>query len=278
MPWENKGGDGGGPWGGGDGGSVGKDGGGGPWGGGSGCGSGGGSGGGGGPWGGGGGGGGRRPPDIEEMIRKGQDRFKRALPSGRGLGPIGISVALLVILAIWIVSGFYRVQNNQQGVELVFGKHVITTDPGLHWNYPFPVGSVSDGNEIVAGGNFSRMAIWKYSPIDDEYHLEFLSEDLGGFTDFVDAGDIDGDGDLEIVVDGNFTSSLFVFDFIAGSWQIRYAVEGRGILGMALADFDGDGRDEVIVGTGGITVFEIDDAGVFRETFNFGYGSYVEIH
>ncbi len=56
MPWENKGSGGGGPWGGG--------------------GSGGGSGGGG-PWGsGGGGGGGPRPPDLEEFIRRGQDRFK----------------------------------------------------------------------------------------------------------------------------------------------------------------------------------------------------------
>ena len=133
MPWENKGG--GGPWGGGDGGSGGKGGGGGgPWGGGG--------GGGGGPWGGGGGPGGRRPPDIEDMIRRGQDRFKRAMPSGRGLGPIGITVILLAIISVWIISGFYRVQNNERGVEMIFGRHADTTDPGLHWNWPFPVGAV----------------------------------------------------------------------------------------------------------------------------------------
>ena len=63
MPWKSQGGGGsGGPWGGGSGG-----GGGGPW--------------GGGPVGG-GGPGGPRPPDFEDFIRKGQDRFRRMMPGG----------------------------------------------------------------------------------------------------------------------------------------------------------------------------------------------------
>jgi modulator of FtsH protease HflK len=132
MPWQsqggNGGGSGGGPWGGGSGG-------GGPWGGGPGGGP-----GGGGPWGRGGGGGPGRPPDLEDFIRKGQERLRRLMPGGgggRGLILIGI-----VLLALWGVSGFYRVQPDQQGVVLRFGKWVSTTSPGLNWHWPYPIEEV----------------------------------------------------------------------------------------------------------------------------------------
>ncbi|WP_282606525.1 FtsH protease activity modulator HflK [Pelagibius sp. Alg239-R121] len=125
MPWENKGG--GGPWGGGSGG--------------------GGNGNGGGPWGGRGGGGGGpsgpKPPDIEDLIRKSQDKVKDMLPGSGGLNGSIIAVIAVLAFAVWFgFGGFYRVESNQQGVELVFGKWVNTTLPGLNWNWPYPIGSV----------------------------------------------------------------------------------------------------------------------------------------
>jgi len=118
MPWENKG---GGPWGGG--------------------GSGGGSNGGG-PWGrGGGGGGGQKPPDLEEIIRRGQDRFKGFLPSG-GVGGMGLGIILVVAFILWMATGLYRVQPDEQGVVLQFGKWVTTTQPGLRWHLPYPIETV----------------------------------------------------------------------------------------------------------------------------------------
>jgi len=122
MPWENKGG-GGGPWGGGQ--------------------NGGGGGSGGGPWGRGGGpgGGGPRQPDLEEFIRKGQDRFKGFLPKG-GFGGKGFLLIVLILLVIWGFTGLYRVQPDQQGVVLQFGKWVNTTQPGLHWHLPYPIETV----------------------------------------------------------------------------------------------------------------------------------------
>ena len=116
MPWENKGG--GGPWGGGGGGS-----------------------GGGGPWGrGGGSGGGPRPPDFEDFIKKGQDRFRSILPGGGG--GLGKSAYLLIavgILIVWLLTGLYRVQSNEQGVVLRFGQWTETTQPGLNWHLPWPI-------------------------------------------------------------------------------------------------------------------------------------------
>lgn len=124
MPWENKGG--GGPWGGGSGGGSGGN--------------------GGGPWGRGGGGGGPSgptPPDIEDLIRKSQDKIKDILPGGGGLNGSVIAVIAALVLAVWFgVGGFYRVESNQEGVELVFGKFVSKTQPGLNWNWPYPIGTV----------------------------------------------------------------------------------------------------------------------------------------
>jgi membrane protease subunit HflK len=125
MPWQSGSGGGGGPWGGGGGG---------------------GSGGGGGPWGrgggpGGGNFGGPRPPDLEETIRNVQNRFKGVLP-GRMGGGMGIGVVALVLIVLWALSGFYRVEPDQQGVVLRFGKWVNTTAPGLNWHLPYPIESV----------------------------------------------------------------------------------------------------------------------------------------
>lgn len=107
--------------------------GGGPWGGG---------GGGGGPWGGGGPrGGGPTPPDIEELLKKSQDRMKRFLPGGAG-GARGAVLAVLLVGAVWLGSGFYRIQPGEVGVELMFGEFVKRTGPGLNYWPPAPIGEV----------------------------------------------------------------------------------------------------------------------------------------
>lgn len=125
MPWKQQGGGGGGPWGGGGGNGGGQ----GPWGGKS-------SGGGGG-----GGGGVGGPPDLEDLIRKGQDRFKNLMPGGFG-GVKGIFLGLLVIVFVWLLSGLYRVQPGENGIELLFGEYVNTTEAGLNFWAPWPVGSI----------------------------------------------------------------------------------------------------------------------------------------
>lgn len=115
---------------------------GGPWGGGG--------GGGGGPWGGGGGGGGRgngpfgsrRPPDMEDVIRKGQERLRNLMPGGLGSFK-GIILIALAAVVIWLLTGFFRVQPNQQAIQLVFGKpYGKPVEPGLHYNLPSPIGNV----------------------------------------------------------------------------------------------------------------------------------------
>jgi membrane protease subunit HflK len=105
---------------------------------------------GGGPWGGGGGGGGPRgpwgsgpqpggptPPDLEDLIRRSQDRLRGVLPSG--LGGHGGILLIVLLVAVWMLSGFYRVNTDEQGVVLRFGKFVQLTQPGLNYHWPYPI-------------------------------------------------------------------------------------------------------------------------------------------
>lgn len=102
-------------------------------------------GGGGGPWGspppGSGGGGGSQTPDLEEILRRSQDRLRGALPGG-SLGGKGFALLLLVLVAIWGASGFYRVAPDEQGVVTRFGEYVELTQPGLNYHLPWPIESV----------------------------------------------------------------------------------------------------------------------------------------
>ncbi len=97
-----------------------------------------------GPWGGqNGGSSGRQPqaPDLEDLLRRGQERFRRFLPGG-GRGPRAIIVAFLAVVVIWLLTGFYRVAPDEQGVVLRFGEFVKTTAPGLHYHLPGPIETV----------------------------------------------------------------------------------------------------------------------------------------
>ncbi|MCA1952493.1 MAG: FtsH protease activity modulator HflK [Hyphomicrobiales bacterium] len=104
------------------------------------------------PWGGGpagGGHGGREPPDLEEILRRSQDRLRRVIPGGGGegggigrLGAIGIAFLGLLAIAGWLLTGFYTVRPNEIGIERVFGRFAALTAPGLNWNWPYPVGRI----------------------------------------------------------------------------------------------------------------------------------------
>jgi modulator of FtsH protease HflK len=99
-----------------------------------------------GPWGGRPGGGGQQPPDLEELLRRSQEKVKRLFPGGAGGGLGGNRRAWvlipLVVVTIWLASGFYRVQPDEQGVVLRFGEWIKTTQPGLNWHFPSPIETV----------------------------------------------------------------------------------------------------------------------------------------
>jgi membrane protease subunit HflK len=93
----------------------------------------------GGPWG--AGGKNPTPPNLEELLRRGQDKLRTVLPGGN-LGSKGIGLIVLAVVAIWGFSGFFRVDPDELGVVLRFGQYVRDAKPGLSYHLPYPVESV----------------------------------------------------------------------------------------------------------------------------------------
>ena len=129
--------------------------------------------GGGGPWGGGGsgaggngggsGGGGPKSPwgegpprrptpgrgptgrgEFDDFIRRSQDKLRGSLPGrGRSFTSIPWLLIAAIVLGIWLfATATYRVQAQERGVVMRFGKYIETTGPGFHFKLPAPVDTV----------------------------------------------------------------------------------------------------------------------------------------
>jgi modulator of FtsH protease HflK len=111
MPWSNQGG--GGPWGSGP-----K-----------------------GPWGSGSPPSGSSPPDLEDLLRRGQDKLRNVLPGG-GLGGTGVLFIGLLAIGLWFASGIFQVAPDEKGLVMRFGKFSHEVGPGLGYHWPYPIESV----------------------------------------------------------------------------------------------------------------------------------------
>jgi membrane protease subunit HflK len=104
------------------------------------------------------------PPDLDEILRKLQQKISALLgfrprPAGApppgggpGMGAAmggGLIFIVLLVLAVWLASGFYIVDEGRRGVVLRLGKYLETTQPGPRWHIPYPIESAELVN--VAG-------------------------------------------------------------------------------------------------------------------------------
>jgi len=105
----------------------------------------------------GGGSGGGGPPDLDEIWRNVNRRMSELFGKkprgdeptsegggtpGRGLPVGGVALLVLLVVTVWLASGFYIVDEGRRGVVTRFGKYVETTQPGPRWHLPFPVEAV----------------------------------------------------------------------------------------------------------------------------------------
>ncbi len=103
------------------------------------------------------------PPDLDEVIRKLQNKLsslfggkgggndgKNSTGGGGGLpggiGAVGLGVVAAIGLVVWLAFGFYIVAPAERGIVLHFGKFQSMTEPGLHWRLPYPIGIVEKVN------------------------------------------------------------------------------------------------------------------------------------
>ena len=95
------------------------------------------------PW----GGGDQGPPDLDEALKKLQEKLGGMFGGSKGSGGssggggIAFSGTLLGVIAIgalivWGLMGFYQIDQQERAVVLRFGKYHDTVQPGLQWNPP----------------------------------------------------------------------------------------------------------------------------------------------
>src|SRR5271167_30063 len=88
--------------------------------------------------------------DLDDVLRNFQRRLASLFGRGGGGGGIGggqgspgfnrsLGSILVLIGAVWIGSGLYRVDAQERAVILRFGKYVQTTGPGYNWHLPWPI-------------------------------------------------------------------------------------------------------------------------------------------
>ena len=93
------------------------------------------------------------PPDLDQLWRDFNQRLNKLFggqgggrdggegggsSDGHGAG-ISAGVVAVVIGFLWLVSGFFIVQEGQTGVVMTFGKFSHSTQPGFNWRWPYPI-------------------------------------------------------------------------------------------------------------------------------------------
>lgn len=90
------------------------------------------------------------PPDLDEVVRKLQNKLGALFRGGSGGGDnqsaITLTFIIVLVTGIWLLSGIYTVNQVERGVVLRFGKYHETALPGLHWRIPWPVDTVEKVN------------------------------------------------------------------------------------------------------------------------------------
>ncbi len=92
------------------------------------------------------------PPKREEELMLWVEKLRALV---KRFGTFGYAALLLLVIVLWLSTGFYIVRPGEQGVVRRFGRHVATTDPGLNYRFPYPIETV----DVVNVANIRRTEI-----------------------------------------------------------------------------------------------------------------------
>jgi len=202
------------------------------------------------------------PPDLDEVLKdlgkKIDNIFKRKPRivvdnNGGGSnnggnkqnlngGDIPLLPILLIVFLIWLLTGFYIVDQGSRGVVLRFGENIDVTQPGPRWHLPYPIETV----EIVNQEQVRTIEVGYRSSNDLAANSQELRESLmlTGDENIVD---------LQFAVQYNLKSvEDFIFNNRAAETSVRAASETaiREVVGKSEMDFVlYEGREEVAIRT-----------------------------
>jgi modulator of FtsH protease HflK len=110
------------------------------------------------------------PPDLDEAIKKFQQKLKRSLGVGKGGGGSSSSdannwflagIVFIVALILWGLSGIFIVDPAERAVILRFGKYIETVGPGPHWIPRFIESKVVKNVERLSDYSYSAQMLTK---------------------------------------------------------------------------------------------------------------------
>ena len=184
---------------------------------------------------------GNRPADLEQMVKNLQRRLG-ALFGGKGGGRRGFQAGSLlwlipVIVAAWLVSGFYTVAGNDRGINYLFGRYTGTTQAGLHWHFPWPMGRM----QIISGlgsrtytRSYNRLLTGDGSVVTVEATVNYHVADVPRYLfNTANPGQVPGAADSGVQMLLNSLADSAIRDTVAQS---------------KLADMLGNGREKAETG------------------------------
>ena len=128
------------------------------------------------------------PPDLDEIVRKMQDKFsglfggRKGGKGGKG-GGFGFGMLILIALLVWMASGIYIVDQAEEGVVLRFGKYTEKVGPGPHWHLPYPIETVQKVNsgQIRSHRHSTQMLTKDVNLIEIELVVQYRVADVEKF-------------------------------------------------------------------------------------------------
>ncbi|MEE4278460.1 MAG: FtsH protease activity modulator HflK [Halieaceae bacterium] len=138
------------------------------------------------PW----GGGNQGPPDLDEALKKLQQRlgglFGRPAGGGSGGGSASFSLLLVVLgaaLLIWALMGFYQIDEQERAVVLRFGKYHTTAQPGLQWNPPLIDEVIRVNTTKVRAASFREIMLTQDENIVEvRMSVQYVIDDVKNFV------------------------------------------------------------------------------------------------
>ncbi|WP_462319800.1 FtsH protease activity modulator HflK [Halochromatium sp.] len=137
------------------------------------------------------------PPDLDEIVRKLQERVS-GLFGGKGSssggsgggGPSAVDISLKTIgviiaglFVVWLLTGIYIVDPAERGVVMRFGAYIKTTGPGPHWHIPWPIERVQVVNvdEISSFSHKAAMLTRDENIVDVELTVQSRIQDASNY-------------------------------------------------------------------------------------------------
>ena len=143
------------------------------------------------PW----GGNNQGPPDLDEALKKLQDKIGGIFGGGksRGTGGTGgagggfpgglVAVLLGLAVVVWALLGWYQIDQQERAVVLRFGKYYDTVQPGLHWNPPLIDEVISVNTTKVRAVSFREIMLTQDENIVEvKMSVQYVIDDPTSFV------------------------------------------------------------------------------------------------